>query len=104
MHLIHMSTSVSLLGVVVIIGQADKFGSMLTIFSQLYNEANPRDGESMFPKIIPYVSLFPKSHFPCYFPMFPKIYVLKLMFPCSLKVTRHFFLVPPNHGKPYKFI
>ena len=53
-------------------------------------------GGSMFPcslKIKPNVSLFLKSNFPIYFPMFPKN-VLKLMFPCSLEVNCHVPLFP----------
>ena len=52
---------------------------------------------SMFPcslKIKPNVPLFPKSNFPFYFSMFPKIYVLKQIFPCSLEVNGNVPLFP----------
>ena len=70
----------------------------------MINEALPG---SMFPcslKKRPAVHLLPKSNWPCspnYFPMFPKIYILKLtfpenkaMFPCSPKINGHVALFP----------
>ena len=50
----------------------------------------------LFLKIKPNVPLFPKGFFLIYFPIFPKIYVLKLMFPCSLKENGHVPLFPKN--------
>ena len=63
-------------------------------------------GVPLFPeKINPNVPLFPKSNFLIYFPMFPKIYmyVLKLMFLCTLKVNDNVPLFPESKWPCFPF-